>query len=239
MISVIAFFLIGYSFTIVFPEQGSLLTKEDGVVEYSSAFFGLLAAIGFLVVYFKGIRRRKTGQNKSQWKNQWFLGLALLAFVTFGEEISWGQRIFNFETPQSVAKINEQNEFNIHNLEMFHGRTADGSLKEGISSWLTGHRLFYIFLITYFIIIPVLQLSKNKLSNLIQFLGIPIVPLWIGLLLIFAMGLAKFFQFAFSDGNSYHNHSIVEIMEANIELVLLLFPISLLRRPKAEEITGE
>jgi hypothetical protein len=32
------------------------------------------------------------------------------------EEISWGQRIFGWETPMYLAKINEQKETNIHNI---------------------------------------------------------------------------------------------------------------------------
>ena len=33
-----------------------------------------------------------------------------------GEEISWGQRIFSFSTPEILTAINDQNEFNLHNV---------------------------------------------------------------------------------------------------------------------------
>jgi hypothetical protein len=40
-------------------------------------------------------------------------GLAALYFA--GEETSWGQHYFGFETPQAIAERNFQKEFNLHN----------------------------------------------------------------------------------------------------------------------------
>ena len=37
-----------------------------------------------------------------------------------GEEISWGQRIFNIATPETISQMNVQDETNIHNLEFFY-----------------------------------------------------------------------------------------------------------------------
>jgi len=41
-------------------------------------------------------------------------GLAAVYFA--GEEISWGQTYFGFRTPEALAEVNEQREFNLHNL---------------------------------------------------------------------------------------------------------------------------
>ena len=46
--------------------------------------------------------------------------MALFYLVCAGEEISWGQRCFCFSTPASMKTVNEQGEFNLHNL---HFRT--------------------------------------------------------------------------------------------------------------------
>lgn len=46
------------------------------------------------------------------------LGLFVLVF-TAGEEISWGQRIFHFDTPSFIERQNVQKELTIHNLEGF------------------------------------------------------------------------------------------------------------------------
>jgi hypothetical protein len=37
-------------------------------------------------------------------------------FFIIGEEVSWGQRIFGWITPESVKEINKQGETNIHNI---------------------------------------------------------------------------------------------------------------------------
>jgi hypothetical protein len=45
---------------------------------------------------------------------------ALLAFALFflvGEELSWGQRIFGWATPESLEAINKQGETTLHNIE--------------------------------------------------------------------------------------------------------------------------
>ena len=44
------------------------------------------------------------------------LAWALLMFVFMGEEISWGQRILGFGTPEVLMEINHQQEFNLHNI---------------------------------------------------------------------------------------------------------------------------
>ena len=50
---------------------------------------------------------------------------ALLAFgllFVAGEEISWGQRILNFETPSQILESNTQQEFSLHNLESIQSK---------------------------------------------------------------------------------------------------------------------
>ena len=38
-------------------------------------------------------------------------------FVFMGEEISWGQRIFDITPPEILEEINVQNEINLHNMK--------------------------------------------------------------------------------------------------------------------------
>ena len=49
------------------------------------------------------------------------LGLAVVCFFGFGEEISWGQRIFGIETPAGLKQANSQQETNLHNLKALSG----------------------------------------------------------------------------------------------------------------------
>ena len=84
------------------------LIKEDGIIEYSTAFFLLFSSI-YLI----------NALNKNKNKNQYKFGLLLFSvafFFGFGEEISWGQRIFDIESPFFFSENNLQNETNIHNL---------------------------------------------------------------------------------------------------------------------------
>ena len=52
---------------------------------------------------------------KTLWLRVWF-GIATVAtFFVLGEEISWGQTLFNWATPELWGTINDQNETNLHN----------------------------------------------------------------------------------------------------------------------------
>ncbi|MDX9835333.1 MAG: hypothetical protein RBT36_09010 [Desulfobulbus sp.] len=46
------------------------------------------------------------------------LGLSAFYLVCAGEEISWGQRVFGFSTPEAIIEHNQQQEFNVHNLKL-------------------------------------------------------------------------------------------------------------------------
>jgi len=45
-----------------------------------------------------------------------FAILGVGIFFNIGEEISWGQRIFDFQTPAELVEQNRQGEFNLHNI---------------------------------------------------------------------------------------------------------------------------
>lgn len=53
-------------------------------------------------------------------KNPWFFAWIALATLCFlyvaGEEVSWGQHFFHWQTPAEWAEINDQDETNLHNL---------------------------------------------------------------------------------------------------------------------------
>ncbi len=58
----------------------------------------------------------------------WGIGYALFAVVLFwlaGEEISWGQRLFNLATPEWFQAHNVQHETNLHNLGDFDNELSN------------------------------------------------------------------------------------------------------------------
>lgn len=89
-----------------------MLLSEDGVVESLSAGFFFMSSIGLVILAFV---------NRDTWRWQVFLFAGLVMAFVAGEEISWGQRIFGFETPDLFETANYQGEANLHNLLLDRG----------------------------------------------------------------------------------------------------------------------
>lgn len=89
------------------------LFTEDSLFEYLTSIFYFQAGIVAIII---GWTFRREG--RCTLAAAYFF-LALGVFFVAGEEISWGQRILNIETPQAIVKINTQGELTIHNLEPF------------------------------------------------------------------------------------------------------------------------
>ena len=53
----------------------------------------------------------------------YILGGMAMVFAA-GEEISWGQRIFGFATPDLLMTLNEQKEFTVHNIATSHSTSS-------------------------------------------------------------------------------------------------------------------
>ena len=89
------------------PLTFQALCREDYWVESLTAVWFLLAGLVLLVTALveRGILQRCV----------YILGGTAMLFVA-GEEISWGQRIFGFATPDFLMRLNEQKEFTVHNI---------------------------------------------------------------------------------------------------------------------------
>ena len=85
------------------------LYGENGWIEVSTVVF-LLVAILFGVIFLA------LGKTSGRGWTRWWMILMMLGCVYFaGEEISWGQHIFDWKTPQSWLGFNDQGETNFHN----------------------------------------------------------------------------------------------------------------------------
>lgn len=98
---VTVYLLLAYSFPVAYIWA----TYEDLYGEWGQTFFYMAACLFSLLM----CRR----QSRYRW---FFVVLALATFYVFMEEISWGQRIIGFESPDVFKRYNLQNEANIHNL---------------------------------------------------------------------------------------------------------------------------
>ena len=87
--------------------RNNILFQEDGFFENFTVVLTLISSLIFfyLGIYYKALDK----------KIFLFLFAVLLFFYSM-EEISWGQRIFDWETPEALSEVNYQNEINVHNL---------------------------------------------------------------------------------------------------------------------------
>jgi nitrogen regulatory protein PII len=134
-------------------------TKEDGFAEYGTAF--LLFCSGFLMIYrFFKLQKVK----KNLWKIG-VLGIAMAFLFGSGEEISWGQRIFDVESSAFFIENNAQGETNLHNI------VVDGKkINKIIFS-----QLLTVVLIIYLIIAPLLFRKFESVKKLANTFAVPIV----------------------------------------------------------------
>lgn len=82
------------------------LFVEDGPVEIAQVLL-----LGFAAALFCSVALRSAGSRR--WPAAC---LAVGSALWLGEEISWGQRIFGWSTPEGWEKVNLQQETNLHNL---------------------------------------------------------------------------------------------------------------------------
>lgn len=96
--------------TVLYPPLFIWLLDEDSLVEWLQ-FFSLVAAGVFLPLV--AFRLSKSGHNVLAA----LYGLvAVGVWFLAGEEISWGQRIFGWQTPEAMEAINRQGETTVHNI---------------------------------------------------------------------------------------------------------------------------
>lgn len=174
--------LISINFMIGFqdPERIKNITKEDGIVETSQAITYFLTACLLFYLFIKSKYENKMYFLKTK-RNYFFLSLGFLFILFAGEEISWGQRIFDYNVIDFFQAHNQQKETNIHNLNILHGLADDGKMKTGLYRLLTGNALLYEFFFLFCLFIPLLSKFSKKIRNVIQKIGFPLVPLWIGI----------------------------------------------------------
>lgn len=162
---------IAYSFLIIIFGLGiyyantdllyfdEVYTVEDGFVENGSAIFLIISSIILMYRFFT--------LNKSKglfWKVG-ILGMSLLFFFAAGEEISWGQRIFDVQSSEYFLENNAQGETNLHNM------VVDGTK---VNKLIFG-QLLTVVLVIYLLILPVLYRKFDKIKTLTDTFAVPVV----------------------------------------------------------------
>ncbi|MFX0202890.1 MAG: hypothetical protein ACFFCW_42850 [Candidatus Hodarchaeota archaeon] len=204
------------------------LTKEDGFFESIGAICFLIASIIFYTLFLKD----KFGNNfrylKTN-KNLFYLFLCIIFFFGFGEEISWGQRIFHLKTPDIISEHNWQSEINLHNLNMFIRKAREDQENSGLFMWFNIGRAFQAFWICYCIIIPILSEYTKKISIALDKIRLPIVPVWLGTMFAANYILSRILLKLISN-NMYR--WIIEIKETNYAFLFALVSFYFYKRMK-------
>jgi hypothetical protein len=134
------------------------IIKEDGIIEYVTALLLLITGIFLFIKVLKSIGYRSRG---------WvafniFISIGL--FFGFGEEISWGQRIFNIVPGEYFIEHNAQKETNLHNLKISGFK---------INKWVFSY-LFSIIFGLYFFLLGFCYKKIRFIKKYVDKLGVPI-----------------------------------------------------------------
>ena len=102
-----------------------LLVREDALFEWAQVIV-YLYVIGFALVAAPRLWRSGCPTSTAV-----IGGLALVSLLSVGEELSWGQRLIGFGTPE-IAASNRQGELTLHNDARFEGAFRMGILTVGV-----------------------------------------------------------------------------------------------------------
>jgi len=104
------FLAICFAMKFFFPDGYLFMIKEDGPLENIQAmlYFGCFLGCLFLWIIPLSYMREPA--------KIVYAFLSLIFFFLAAEEISWGQRIFSFSTPEFFLSYNIQREISVHNL---------------------------------------------------------------------------------------------------------------------------
>ena len=134
-------------------------TYEDLIGEWAQTWFFLAATILSVLAAVQETRYR------------WFFAiLALACCYVVLEEISWGQRIFGFETPEYLKARNLQGEANLHNLFTGPHKTF---LKDLISVCLA------LGIFAYGLVYPLMLAKRWKIASWADSIGVAAPPLFL------------------------------------------------------------
>ncbi len=161
-----AFLIILYALGIYFANTDPIYfrntyAREDGFVEYATA------VMLFCISILSFSRLVKFWNTKPALWKLGVAGMALIFLFGAGEEISWGQRIFDIESSEYFIKNNAQHETNLHNMVV--GETKINKL---IFS-----QLLTLVLVIYLIILPILYRKYDAIKNLVDKFAVPL-PRW-------------------------------------------------------------
>ena len=183
------------SLALSYPSIYVQLTYEDMYGEWMQT--ALFTAV--LIIAVPLVRRR--------WAYRWFFALlAIAAFYTVMEEISWGQRLFQVESPAFFAENNVQGETNLHNF--FTG--PDSTLLKDVVEYTLATAL-----LSYGLFYPLLLRSGWVVARWLNRQGVAPPPLYLWMYFV----NAAFFEIGWY---KFNEAEVAEILVGTALVLMLL-----------------
>lgn len=233
-ISTILLIVLSTYSIILFDEQAIInIGLEDGPVENYGALSHFISSILFFTAFaYSKIDRNYRWQKILGQKNLFYLLLGVLFFICFGEEISWGQRIFNIKTPEIISEFNAQKEINLHNLWIFYATYPDGQRKAFLPLLLNMSRLFSIFWLLYCVAIPIVDKLSVRINSIFKNINLPVPPMWIGIIFLTNYIVFKVVFSFLADSRHEVLFSINELKESNYAFIFSILAFTEVRKQK-------
>ncbi len=195
------------------------MTTEQGVIENVVVVF-LVPAIILSVLLVKNQKFLPAGI-LAIWYG--LMGVASLYFA--GEEISWGQHWFGWETPDGIAALNDQEETNLHNMSSWLDQKPRLIVELGA---VIGGVLYPLY--RYF---RGIELAPGSWQYYFW-------PTWVCLPACFVIGFIKIPDRLFGGQNIPFpfNMRVSEIQEVYVALVFLIYLLSVWVRVSRDRKAG-
>lgn len=175
--------IVGFSLTLIIisvyvvivyllsPEEAFEFIREDGIVENTQIVCYLVSALIFIWLFIK--LKFDSIMLSFRIKRNWsFFLLSAFSLLILAEEISWGERIFDFKASE---KLHEAGGISLHNREyLFY--------LFGIP--ITAARIYFPLVLFYFAILPILKEVSGQAGALLEKNGLPTVSVLIASLVL-------------------------------------------------------
>ncbi len=181
--------------------------REDGLVEWVT-FWGLA---GMSALALTRAAAFGTGSARSSW-----ILLGLLLLFGAAEEISWGQRIFGWHSPEWFVLHNAQQETNLHNLMV-----AGAKVNRIVFGKILG-----VLLALYLVLLPALYRRSTGVRRFLDRRALPVPRSYHALLVVMAWGVTEAGRSVLGKAG--------ELLELGVVFVLataLLHPLNAAARP--------
>jgi hypothetical protein len=118
------------------------INGEQGLIELATPIAAIVGAV------FGGMLLKRLAPSRDWLLIGWAATVMLACIYFAGEEVSWGQQLFHWKTPEAIDKLNDQHETNLHNM----------------SSWFDQkpRALLELWVVIGGILIPVRELQRGS-----------------------------------------------------------------------------